>query len=96
MKELINTELELRKNQGRLGYSLIVGTITTVIIIGLIPLISTLPAHNIKWIEIILSERYMRLIVVLLMPLIIGLTAGIILIKSSVKNIAESYYKEIE
>lgn len=96
MNELINTELELRKNQGKLGNSLIVGTITVVIIIGALPLISTLPDNNLRWVDIIMSESYMRLIIILLIPLIVGLTAGIILIKSSVKNIAESYYKEIE
>lgn len=96
MNELINTELELRKKQGNLGNSLIGGTITSVIIIGALPLLSTLPDDNIKWITIIMSESYIRLIVILCIPLIIGLIAGIILIKSSVKSIAESYCKEIE
>lgn len=96
MNELINTELELRKKQGYLGHSLIVGTIISVIAIGALPLLSTFPDENTKWVSIIMSESYMHLIVILCIPLIIGLTAGIILIKSSVKKIAESYYKEIE
>lgn len=96
MNELINTELELRRNQGKLGYSLIVGSITTVIIIGTLPFLTTFSDVNIKWVNIIMSEDYIRLIVTLCIPLIIGLITGIILIKSSVKNFANSYFKELE
>ncbi len=91
MNELISTEVELRRKQGEFGQSLIVGTITTVIIVGALPFLTTLEDNNIKWANIVVSESYIRLIVILSIPLLIGLTAGIILIKSSVKKIAESY-----
>lgn len=96
MNELINTELELRKAEGRIGAKLIVGTITAVIIIGGLPLAYTLLDKNAELTNTLTSDSYLRLIVILSIPLIICLTAGIILIKSSVRKIAESYYKELE
>lgn len=96
MNELINTELELRKAQGSIGAKLIVYTVLAVIIIGALPLISTFFDENAKLTTTIMSESYIQLIVILSIPLIIGLTAGIILIKSSVKNFANSYFKELE
>ena len=91
MNELINTECELRKSQSTLGSTLITATGVGVILIGAIPLLSTMLDENVKWANIVMSESYIRLIVILSIPLLIGLTAGIILIKSSVKKIAESY-----
>lgn len=91
MNELINTECELRTSQSNLGSLLITATVVGVILIGAMPLISTMNDENVKWANIIMSESYIRLIVILSIPLLIGLTAGIILIKSSVKKIAESY-----
>lgn len=93
---LIDTELALRKKQGELGYTIIIITFIAIIIIGALPLLSSLEDKNTSWSAIIMSDRYINLIVILCIPLFIGLTAGIILIKSSVKNIAQSFYKELE
>lgn len=84
---LFKQEIELRKKQGELGYNFIIWTIMAVIIIGALPLVTTLNDEETKWIDIIMSERYIRLIVILCIPLTVGLTAGIILIKSSIKHI---------
>ncbi len=91
MNELIKTECELRTSQSNLGGTLITATVVGVILIGAMPLISTMNDENVKWANIIMSESYIRLIVILSIPLLIGLTAGIILIKSSVNKTVASY-----
>ena len=93
---LIDAECRLREQQGNLGVSLIWGTCIVCILVGLLPIVSggmfNEQAPNGTSAQIVLSETYLKLIISMSIPFIIGLTAGIILIKSSVKHIAKSYF----
>lgn len=95
-EKLITTECELRSQQGKLGETIIWGTCIVCILVGLLPLFSGAlineEAPNGTAANIVLSENYVRLIGILSIPFIIGLTSGIILIKSSIKHIGNSYF----
>lgn len=95
-EKLITTECELRSQQGKLGENIIWGTCIVCILVGLLPLFSGAlfndKAPDGTAANIVLSENYARLIGILSIPFIIGLTSGIILIKSSIKHIANSYF----
>lgn len=95
LEELITTEVSLKNQQLKLGRVVI--TYTTVVCLGVV-LLAILSgglfnhnAPNGATAQIILSEQFAKLIVILTIPFTIGLTAGIILIKASVKHIAKSY-----
>ena len=96
-EKLINTEFELRKQQASLGENLIWSTCIICIILGLLPIVSGGMFNNSApegtTAKIILSESYAKHIIFLTVPFIIGLAAGIVLIKSSVKHIAKSFLK---
>lgn len=94
-EKLITTECELRSKQAKLGESLIWCTSIVCVLVGILPLfsgalINSSPEGTAA--NIILSENYSRLIIFLSVPFIIGITAGIILIKSSIKHLAKSYF----
>ena len=95
-EKLIKTECELRSQQGKIGITVIWGTCILCILVGILPLISggmfNESAPNGTTANIVLSDNYSKLIISLSIPFIIGLTAGIILIKSSIKHIAKSYF----
>lgn len=89
---LIDAECRLRERQSNLGVSLIQGTCIVCILIGILPIVSGgMFNGQATCAQIVLSEPYLKLIISMSIPFIIGLTAGIILIKSSVKHIAKSY-----
>lgn len=96
-EKLLTTECDLRNKQSSIGESLIWATCIICIITGLLPLASGGMFNNSApegaTSQIILSENYTRLIAFLSIPFITGLTAGIILIKSSVKHTAKSYFE---
>lgn len=95
LEELVSTEVFLKKQQVELGRLVIICTIAVCFGIALLAIISgglfyeNAPAGSTA--RIILSEQFAKLIVMLSIPFIIGLTAGIILIKTSVKHIIKSY-----
>lgn len=95
--KLINTECELRKRQSEIGNALIYGSCIVCILVGILPIASaglnedTPPGTTA---QIVLSDSYLQLIVYMSIPFLIGLTAGIILLKSSVKHVAKSYFEE--
>lgn len=95
-EEIVHTETYLRRRQSTLGYSVITGTIIVCLSIVLFVLFSggifNEQAPEGTTVQLILSEQFLKLIVILSIPFIIGLTAGIILIKASVKHIAGSYF----
>ena len=95
-EKLITTECELRSQQGKLGEGIIWGTCIVCILVGILPIFSgalvNSEAPDGPAAKIVLSENYARLISILSIPFIIGLTSGIILIKSSIKHIANSYF----
>lgn len=96
-KKLIETECKLREQQSELGVTLIWGTCVICILVGLLPIMSGGFFNNAApegtTAQIVLSDNYAKLIIVLGIVFAIGLTAGIILIKSSVKNVAKSYFE---
>lgn len=95
--KLIDTECQLRKQQGEFGVTLIWGTCIICILVGLLPICSGAIFNNAApegtAAQIVLSQSYQHLIIFMSVPFIVGLTAGIVLIKSSVKHIAKSYFE---
>lgn len=95
-EKLVTTECEFRSKQSKLGENIIWGSCIIFILLCVLPLFSggmlneETPKGTMA--NIILSENYSRLILFLSVPFIAGMTAGIILIKSSVKHIAKSYF----
>lgn len=95
-EELVSTETNLRRLQSKCGYSIIIGTAVVCLGIVLLVLFSgsvfndQAPAGATA--QIILSQQFVKLIVVLSIPILISLIGGIILIKASVKTITGSYW----
>lgn len=96
--KLINTECELRCKQASIGERIIWGTCIFCGILALFPVIIgglfNYSAPDGTTAQIILSDNFTRLIIFLCIPLVIGLTAGIILVKTSVKSVAQSYFAD--
>lgn len=95
-EKLIDTEIKLRTQQAELGVNLIWATCIICILVGFLPIASGAWFNNEApegtSAQIVLSETYYRLVLCLSFPFVIGLTAGIILVKSSVKHTAKSFF----
>lgn len=96
-EKIVTTECTLREKQAKLGESLIWSTCIVCIGVGLLVLASggmfNNQAPDGTTSQIILSDQFIHLIITLSIPFFIGLTAGIILIKSSIKSVAKSYFE---
>lgn len=96
-EKLIDTEISLRKYQSDLGFRIIVITGIGCMAVIFITLASggmfseKAPAGATA--KLLLSEQFARLVMVLATIMAVALAAGIILMKSSVKHIAKSYFE---
>lgn len=95
LEELIEAEVFLKKRQSELGYTVITVTCVVCVGLGLLVIMSggmfNEHAPEGTTAQIILSEQFAKLIAILSVPFTVGMTAGIILVKSSVKNVTRSY-----
>lgn len=92
-KKLIDTECSLRCDQRDFGQMLFCFSSMVFIAILFLPFIFTIKEENVKWIDILFSDKYLKLMLIASIPYMICLVASIILMKSSVKKIAESASK---
>lgn len=89
-KKLIDSECQLRQDQSVFGKMLFSFSSLVFLAILILPFIFTIYDNDVKWIDILLSDNYLKLILISFIPYMICLIVSIILMKSSVKKIAES------
>jgi hypothetical protein len=93
--DLLQCEKNLRTTQSNIGWGVI--NCAAVVFVGIIGLAVTGPLFSEQKGAVsafLVSDAFLRLLFCLLIGLVICLTAGIILIKSSLKHTIKSFYCE--